>query len=180
MARLMSKRAVASLTAGRTLIVGSASAFAPARAGGRHERTVQTGRVAPNTGKAALTGEVLPPDRRTLTELATIIRTAEKEVVEGFTKALTHCIEIGRALIEAKAQCRHGDWGRFIDEQCQMTMTRSQRYMRLAKSSERLEKNKSVAVTPLSQRKALRLLTAPKRRRRRRKGETAKPQSWEV
>jgi hypothetical protein len=120
-------------------------------------------------------------------ELANAIRSADRRAGEQFTGAFASCIEAGKALIVAKAQCQHGEWTPFVHDQCQMTMMRAQRYMRIAKAVDQLaqgvvkiDKNgKATRVTPMTQRRALRLLSAPKSVRRKKRVENVKPATWE-
>jgi hypothetical protein len=128
-----------------------------------------------------LTGQVMPPGQKSLADRAVTIREADRRALQSFSDGLAGCIAAGKELIAAKAECTgRGAWKRFVNEQCQMTMTRSQRYIRLAKSLESLEqKQNATGVPQLSQRKALALLTATKRRKKKEE-EKVKPQGWEV
>ena len=64
--------------------------------------------------------------------------------------------EIGRCLLEAKAQLKHGEWLPWLRDEVAFSEASAQRYMRLAR-----EYGKSRIVTDLGAGKALELLALP-------------------
>lgn len=49
-----------------------------------------------------------------------------------------NAVECGKALTELKALLRHGDWDRWVQEQCGLSRSTANRYMRLADRADRL------------------------------------------
>ena len=70
--------------------------------------------------------------------------------------------EIGRCLLEAKAQLRHGEWLPWLRDEAAFSEASAQRYMRLAR-----EYGESRIVTDLGAGKALELLALPESQRER-------------
>ena len=84
---------------------------------------------------------------------------SDRDAVYGYaTSAMTHALEAGRLLIEAKTQVRHGQWLPFL-ESVGMPARTAQQYMRLAKNT------LTVAQMPVG--KALKKLAEPKEPRKR-------------
>jgi hypothetical protein len=51
---------------------------------------------------------------------------------------VSHAVECGRALSQLKELLRHGEWDRWVQEQCALSRATANRYMRLASYSDRL------------------------------------------
>jgi hypothetical protein len=49
-----------------------------------------------------------------------------------------HAVECGHALSQLKHALRHGDWDRWVEEQCGLSRATAHRYMRLASRADRL------------------------------------------
>jgi hypothetical protein len=49
-----------------------------------------------------------------------------------------HAVECGHALSQLKQELRHGDWDRWVEEQCGLSRGTANRYMRLASRADRL------------------------------------------
>jgi Protein of unknown function (DUF3102) len=49
-----------------------------------------------------------------------------------------HAVECGHALSELKQALRHGEWDRWVEEQCGLSRATANRYMRLASQADRL------------------------------------------
>lgn len=123
--------------------------------------------------------QILAPGQRSLPELAQSIREAQMQIVNSLFSALGAYISLGQRLIEAKKQVGHGNWEDWLADECRTSKTKAQRYMRLANKkplldqlyNHRLAKSdtKMLLFKPLSQRDALKLLSEPKRRKRRAK-----------
>jgi len=47
-----------------------------------------------------------------------------------------HAVDCGKALLQLKELLRHGDWDRWVKEQCALSRATANRYMRLASHSE--------------------------------------------
>jgi hypothetical protein len=57
---------------------------------------------------------------------------------------VSHAVECGRALSQLKELLRHGDWDRWVEEQCGLSRATANRYMRLASHSDRLTRSMSI------------------------------------
>lgn len=68
-----------------------------------------------------------------LTDLAERIRSADQRMAAASREAAELALEAGRLLIEAKAECRHGQWLPFL-ERAGMAERQAQRLMTLARS----------------------------------------------
>ena len=68
-----------------------------------------------------------------LTDLAERIRSADQKMVAASREAAELALEAGRLLIEAKAECRHGQWLPFL-ERAGMAERQAQRLVTLARS----------------------------------------------
>lgn len=73
--------------------------------------------------------------------------------------ALDHGFRVGELLLQAKAQCRHGEFGRWIADNLTVSERQAQTYMRLARNRPALEQIRSTS--DLSMRTALELLAPP-------------------
>ncbi len=49
-----------------------------------------------------------------------------------------HALECGHALAQLKELLRHGEWDRWLEEQCALSRATANRYMRLAVRADRL------------------------------------------
>lgn len=98
----------------------------------------------------------------TLPELARTINRAQANVENLLNEAVENAVIAGQALIEAKAQVKHGEWQDWISENCSIADRTARSYMRLARELPKLdyEKRQSVAVLPL--RDAIAALANPK------------------
>jgi Protein of unknown function (DUF3102) len=67
-----------------------------------------------------------------LVVLAADIRAAHAGVLDAAKTAAERSIEAGRALIEAKALVRHGQWLPWLKEHCQLSERSAQLYMKIA------------------------------------------------
>src|SRR5437868_7881990 len=68
-----------------------------------------------------------------LADLAERVNIALQDSSTAETLAIDKVIEAGNLLVEAKANCRHGDWLPFL-QRAAVPERQAQRYMRLAKS----------------------------------------------
>jgi hypothetical protein len=51
---------------------------------------------------------------------------------------VAHAVECGRALSGLKDLLKHGDWDRWVQDQCALSRSTANRYMRLASHADRL------------------------------------------
>lgn len=94
-----------------------------------------------------------------LAELASRIRTEHQLCQSAFRGGLAHALEAGKLLLEAKGQCPHGEWGRWLREHCRIPERTAQAYMRVARG---LAAGDPQRVADLSLRGALKQLAAPR------------------
>ncbi len=69
---------------------------------------------------------------RTLDTLADEINKAHRRCEQSVQATLDYAVEVGRLLIEAKAQCGHGEWLPWVENHCECDIRTIQRYMKLA------------------------------------------------
>ena len=67
----------------------------------------------------------------------------QAEVIKANMRRATWRIEMGRALIAAKADCRHGDWIHFLAS-VDLSPRAAQRYMNAAHEADRLASHDTV------------------------------------
>jgi hypothetical protein len=72
-------------------------------------------------------------------ELAQRICTSAAAAIAHQHKSLADALECGRLLIEAKAQLKHGQWGRYLAEHCDMPARTAQVYMAMARNRPAIE-----------------------------------------
>lgn len=99
-------------------------------------------------------------DVTTLQDLAGTINNEYAAAQSDAHSAVQHAIACGRALIEAKAKCNHGEWKDWLDENVSFSQRHALRYMNLAANWTRVSNLENAA----SIREALKLLDAPKRK----------------
>lgn len=87
----------------------------------------------------------------TLPELAQSINRAQSRIESLLTDAVENAVTAGNALICAKALVLHGEWQKWISDNCQISDRTARAYMRLARELPKLShaKRQSVAVLPL-------------------------------
>lgn len=118
--------------------------------------------AAPAHGQEVLDAGVL-----TVGELANKINEATR-AAEGHARgAVHHALEAGRLLIEAKKQVQHGEWEKWLTENCDVAPRTAQAYARLAKKVSELPEAKAQRVADLPLREAIRAIatdpTPPKK-----------------
>lgn len=89
-------------------------------------------------------------------EIGRDIRSITNEINFFKRQAVESIYEIGKRLIEAKAQLKHGEWLPWLRDEVEFSETSAQRYMQLAR-----EYGKSTTVRDLGASKALALLALP-------------------
>ena len=77
--------------------------------------------------------------QRTLPDLAKQINAGHATCLESARDTITGAIEVGRLLVEAKDQVRHGEWAAWVEAHCEFGIRQAQNYMRTYQNRERLE-----------------------------------------
>jgi hypothetical protein len=95
-----------------------------------------------------------------LDDLATRIRTRLEQVRGACVTALRIALDVGDALIAAEAQVPDGKWGRWLRDNCFLSVRSAQLYMQLARHRGEIEDKLDQGVE-LSLRAARRLITSP-------------------
>ena len=113
----------------------------------------------------ASTGLELTDKPENLDTLAILIKDAADHTVRSAANATEGALIVGKMLIQAKAQVKHGEWDTWVTENCSMAIRTASAYMRLAKSVPQLEDSNRQRVTDLPLREAMRAIatdpTAP-------------------
>lgn len=92
-----------------------------------------------------------------LSGLSERINAEHDACIGAASAAISHAIEAGRLLTEAKGLVRHGEWSAWVGSHCRFSLRMSQNYMAVAKNEARFAFEK-----PQSLRQALQLLAEPK------------------
>jgi hypothetical protein len=74
-----------------------------------------------------------------LAELATRIKSLHAQVVDAGKNVVRKAIEAGLALIDAKRQVGHGNWLRWLKDNCELSDRTAEVYMTCARNRQRLE-----------------------------------------
>ena len=113
----------------------------------------------------ASTGMELLDKPESLDTLAILIKDAADHTMRSAANATEGALIVGKMLIQAKAQVKHGEWDTWVTENCSMAIRTASAYMRLAKSVPQLEDSNRQRVTDLPLREAMRAIatdpTAP-------------------
>lgn len=110
------------------------------------------GELTQSDEKSAMLGSIYGTED----EIGRDIRSITDEINFFKRQAVESIYEIGRRLIEAKAQLKHGEWLPWLRDEVEFSETSAQRYMQLAR-----EYGKSTTVRDLGVSKALALLALP-------------------
>jgi Protein of unknown function (DUF3102) len=97
----------------------------------------------------------------TLADLASFIRFEHEQFRLAAHKTVEHGFRVGEALLQAKRRIRHGRWGRWLGEHCDLSERTAQGYMRLARNRAAIEANPQ-ALADLTIEGALQSLAKPK------------------
>lgn len=98
----------------------------------------------------------------TLSRLEEIAQTVKVEHIEfeiSLRNSMERAIHIGRLLSEAKELVKHGEWGKWVEDNCNFSERTAQNFMRL--HSKYPELSKAQPVADLTYKKALALLAEP-------------------
>ena len=100
-----------------------------------------------------------------LDTLAMLIKSAVTDTERAATNATEGALIVGRMLIEAKAQVKHGEWDNWILQNCNLATRTARAYMRLANTVPQLDDSKRQRVADLPLREAIKAIatdsTAP-------------------
>jgi hypothetical protein len=96
-----------------------------------------------------------------LDDLAKQINQEHNECESAFKAGVQHALNAGELLIQAKALCHHGEWGRWLKDNCQFSERTAQAYMRVARELPGLDGDKAQRVAEMSFRETLALLAEP-------------------
>lgn len=102
----------------------------------------------------------IAPPVETLAELAGRINAEHLQAEHALREGLLHAQKAGELLLEAKRQCRHGEWLPWLKANVQFSARTAQAYMRVAKRWPELEA-KAQHVADLPYREAIGLLSQP-------------------
>ena len=72
-------------------------------------------------------------------ELATRIKSLHAQVIDAGKNVVRKAIDAGVALIEAKRQVEHGQWLRWLKDNCELSERTAEVYMTCARNRQRLE-----------------------------------------
>lgn len=79
-------------------------------------------------------GELVPvPPESLLADLTSTIVRGHAEVVANALGVVANAIEVGKALMAAKAKIGHGNFGDYCAVECRFTLRTAQNYMKLAR-----------------------------------------------
>lgn len=99
-------------------------------------------------------------DTNKLTTIAEQIKAEHRQAQEAMRQSLTHAVNCGELLIEAKSLISHGDWLAWVSDNCEFSDRTARAYMRIARNWPELSKTATVA--NLTYRDALALLAENK------------------
>ena len=94
-----------------------------------------------------------------LDDVAAKIKREHAAVKEALQESVCHAEAAGRLLIAAKARVPHGQWGEWIDTNCEFSERTAQVYMRVARELPKLDPEKAQRVADLPLRQVLDELT---------------------
>lgn len=86
-----------------------------------------------------------------LADLAAKINEEHDAAEQAMKRGLDHALNAGKMLLEAKAAVKHGEWGKWLSENCAFAERTAQLYMRIARNEEKV---KSATVADLTLRGA--------------------------
>jgi len=94
-----------------------------------------------------------------LAEIAATVQIEHNATMGALRESMAHAVNIGALLTEAKQLVKHGDWGKWIMDNCQFSERTAQNYMRVYAKYPQLAKSATVA--DLTYREAVGLLAEP-------------------
>jgi hypothetical protein len=129
-------------------------------------KKVQLRRLAPALADRVSDGELSLDDAlaqsKELDDLAARIREKQDGIRNVYKLGIEYAMDAGDLLIEAKDKLVHGQWGPWLEANCEMSARTARRYMLLASNRDTIEaKMATVANLNLTVRGAVKLLAAP-------------------
>ena len=99
--------------------------------------------------------------KTSLADLAERINEAHRQCEESARSAVQHAVSAGELLNEAKTQCPHGEWQKWVADHCTFSERTAQLYQRVARELPKLAEAKAQRVADLSLRETVKLLAGP-------------------
>src|SRR6516162_3810147 len=115
------------------------------------------------TAPATIPPAVAPADMK-LPELTRAIKDKVAQITSHLRTSVACAIETGALLIEAKKRVGHGNFERWVADNCQLSPATARRWMELAEKRPELEKQltaKSLNLSDLNLSSARRLIASP-------------------
>lgn len=100
-------------------------------------------------------------DELNLATLADEINAEHRACDAALRAGLNHAVRAGELLAGAKSRVKHGEWGRWLEENFEGSARTAQAYMKVAREIPNLDEAKAQRVADLSYRSALAELSAP-------------------
>jgi hypothetical protein len=101
--------------------------------------------------------------QRTLPDLAAQINAEHAACLAAASAAIGKAIDVGRLLVEAKAQVQHGEWAGWVEANCTFELRQAQNYMRAFAHRDEIEAQMRNGASHLtSLREAIAALAEPK------------------
>jgi Protein of unknown function (DUF3102) len=92
-------------------------------------------------------------------ELARSIKEKVSAMLYSFKSSVTHAMDVGDLLIEAKRRVEHGNFEAWLSTHCQLSFRTARRYMAMAKDRKKIEAKLTSKSDSLADLSAQRLLT---------------------
>jgi len=120
-----------------------------------------TDRLVPSSFAAQPPTPPPKPNLATMSEedLAKSIKEKISAVLTSFQRSVTHAMEVGDLLIEAKSRVGHGNFEAWCETHCQLSLRTARRYMGMAKDRTQIEARLAAKTANLADLNAQRLLT---------------------
>jgi len=132
---------------------------------GQNQHSLVGGSPPPSPGGGNMTpaAEIATPTvglfpslgKMTVEQLMENADAAHRRCEEALSRAITHAIEAGDLLNEAKSRVKHGEWARWVERKFSGSLRTAEAYMRLARKVRQLPPEKAQRVAVLPVRKAL-------------------------
>ena len=95
-----------------------------------------------------------------LQQIAETVKAEHAKIEGAWREGLTRALEVGKLLTEAKGLVKHGEWGKWIADNCQFSERTAQSYMRIADRYPEIAKSATVA--DLTYREVVGMLAEPR------------------
>lgn len=117
------------------MVVVAADVFDGARRGGDAVRATRSNNTSHQSSEedTEMTADIIEVEGSNyLPELAARIKAEHEQCTVALKRGLQHAVAAGKLLIEAKAQLKHGQWLRWLRDQCGIPERTARRYMQAA------------------------------------------------